>query len=370
MPDTVLPDCHYAGGVRYPILVLALSAACTAEPEAVVPVAEAPLVAHTAVSAVPAEVALAPSRAAPAALEACTVAGLEPCTRVGNVLLAGQPSSAALAALAEQGTTAVLDLRLEDEARGYDEAARAAELGLDYERLGFGGGRPLDDALLDAVRARLAVQRAPGSGDLLLHCASAVRVGAVWLAARVLDEGVPWDTALAEARAVGLANAALEERVQTYVLGAGDSELGKLKSALRAELPDVPRIGVGELAQRLQAGETPLLLDVRAEREYAVSHLAGALRAETPEAAEALLVGEPKTREVIVYCSVGYRSGHLAQALRRAGWTNVRNLEGSIFEWANTGHAVWRGDESVREVHPYDTQWGRLLDRSLWSGLE
>lgn len=360
----------YDGGVRYPILVLALSAACAAEPEAGFPAADAAGSAETAVPVQPAEVAPAPSRAVPAALEPWTVEGVEPCTRVGNVLLAGQPSAEALAALAAQGTTAVLDLRLEDEARGYDEPARAAELGLDYERLGFGGGRPLDDEVLDRARARLGEQRASGAGDLLLHCAAASRVGAVWLAARTLDEGVAWEQALAEARAVGLASPALEERVQLYVLGAGDSALGKLKLALRAELPDVPRIGVDELAARLASGERPLLLDVRAEREYAVSHLPGARRAETLEAAQAMLAGEPRDREVIVYCSIGYRSGHLAEALRGAGWSDVRNLEGSIFEWANTGHPVWRGAEPVREVHPYDAEWGRLLERALWSELE
>lgn len=148
------------------------------------------------------------------------------------------------------------------------------------------------------------------------------------------------------------------------------SELEQLKSQLRGELPDVPTISVNELARRLEDGERPLLIDVRAEREYAVSHLAGARRAETVEAAEALLAGEPREREVIVYCSIGYRSGHLAQALRRAGWTNVRNLEGSIFEWANTGHPVWRGDERASSVHPYDAHWGRLLERGLWSELE
>jgi len=151
---------------------------------------------------------------------------------------------------------------------------------------------------------------------------------------------------------------------------ARDAELAALKAELRADLPDVPTIAVDELAARLDAGETPLLIDVRAADEYAVSHLRGARRAETPAEAEALLEGVPNDREVIVYCSVGWRSGHLAQALRREGRTNVRNLEGSIFEWANTGHPVWRGDEPVRAVHPYDAEWGRLLDRSLWAGLE
>lgn len=151
---------------------------------------------------------------------------------------------------------------------------------------------------------------------------------------------------------------------------AHDIEHARLAAGLRAELPEVQTIGVGELAARMQAGEAPLLLDVRSEEEFAVSHLAGARRAETLDAALALLEGEPREKEVILYCSVGVRSGRLAEALRRAGWTNVRNVEGSIFAWANAGHPVWRDGERVREVHPYDEYWGRLLERSLWSELE
>lgn len=147
-------------------------------------------------------------------------------------------------------------------------------------------------------------------------------------------------------------------------------ELAEFATKLRAELPDVPTISVEELAERLARGDRPVLLDVRGEREYAVSHLHGALRAETPAEAAAALEGLPKDREVIVYCSIGYRSGHLAEGLRRAGWSDVRNLEGSIFAWANSGHEVWRDGAIVREVHPYDAQWGRLLDPALWSGLE
>jgi rhodanese-related sulfurtransferase len=151
---------------------------------------------------------------------------------------------------------------------------------------------------------------------------------------------------------------------------ARDVELARLSAELRAELPDVQTMGVDALAARMQAGERPLLLDVRSQAEFTVSHLEGARRAETKEDAQALLAGEPREREVILYCSVGVRSGHLAEALRRAGWTNVRNLEGSIFAWANAGHPVWRDGLRVHEVHPYDEHWGRLLERSLWSELE
>ena len=49
--------------------------------------------------------------------------------------------------------------------------------------------------------------------------------------------------------------------------------------------------------------------------------------------------------------------------MRRHGvYTNVRNLDGSIFQWANEGRPLVRGNQRVQDVHPYDENWGRLLD--------
>ena len=62
---------------------------------------------------------------------------------------------------------------------------------------------------------------------------------------------------------------------------------------------------------------------------------------------------------------MGYRSARIADRLETAGFRDVRNLTGSIFQWANEGRPVVRDGEPVREVHPYDAVWGRLLDRDL-----
>jgi len=53
--------------------------------------------------------------------------------------------------------------------------------------------------------------------------------------------------------------------------------------------------------------------------------------------------------------------------MQRAGVANVFNLTGSIFRWANEGRPLRSGDERVQAVHPFDEDWGRLLDRRLWA---
>ena len=72
-------------------------------------------------------------------------------------------------------------------------------------------------------------------------------------------------------------------------------------------------------------------------------------------------------RTIVVYCSVGYRSSQLAEKLRARSIENVFNLEGSLFQWANEGRSLYRGDERVHEAHPYDEEWGQLLDKRFWS---
>ncbi len=105
-----------------------------------------------------------------------------------------------------------------------------------------------------------------------------------------------------------------------------------------------------------------MLLDARTEAEYAVSHLRGARRIDPAHPALDPLSGVPKTAAIVVYCSVGYRSASVADWLMAQGFGNVRNLEGSLFRWANEGRPVYQGERRVTRVHPYDRTWGLLLE--------
>ncbi len=137
-----------------------------------------------------------------------------------------------------------------------------------------------------------------------------------------------------------------------------------VKQMIRAEFPAVEQISTQELNEWLASGAAPLLLDVREEAEYRVSHLPGAVRVD-PDGAVALPAGTAKDTPIVAYCSVGYRSSAFAARLTEQGYTGVRNLEGSIFEWANRGLPVVRDGREVRQVHPYARRWERLLDIEL-----
>ncbi len=140
---------------------------------------------------------------------------------------------------------------------------------------------------------------------------------------------------------------------------------------IRAKFPGVVQLSTDALQAWLDRPEEstqakrPLLLDVREKEEYAVSHLEGALLATSEKEALQALEGIAPDQPVVLYCSVGYRSSELAGFLQKRGFENVYNLEGSIFAWANEGRSVFRGDERVDEVHPYDRVWGKLLKKAL-----
>jgi rhodanese-related sulfurtransferase len=154
-------------------------------------------------------------------------------------------------------------------------------------------------------------------------------------------------------------------------LGGGHTTNGldEMKSAVRSRFPQVPQLQTAELADWLANPhrEPPLLLDVRTEPEFKVSHLPGAVRVDPSAKGTQLRPLLELHRPIVVYCSVGYRSSDLATRLRSAGQTNVSNLEGSIFAWANEDRPLVTGsNQPVRVVHPYNQTFGKLLRRDHW----
>ncbi|NBP69657.1 MAG: rhodanese-like domain-containing protein, partial [Cytophagia bacterium] len=71
-----------------------------------------------------------------------------------------------------------------------------------------------------------------------------------------------------------------------------------------------------------------------------------------------------KKTPIVVYCSVGYRSEKVTEKLKQAGFTNVSNLYGGIFEWINQGYKVVDSNEKeTNNVHAYNKTWGIWLSK-------
>lgn len=132
---------------------------------------------------------------------------------LGGLFLASQPEQDDFTHAKEAGIKAVLNLRQPDE-MDWDEGKLVKSLGMEYVNLPFRAPATLTDEVFDKARKLLGDKE---KRPLLVHCASANRVGAVWLVHRVLDDGKSYEDALEEAKTVGLALPAYEEKAKDYI---------------------------------------------------------------------------------------------------------------------------------------------------------
>ena len=89
-----------------------------------------------------------------------------------------------------------------------------------------------------------------------------------------------------------------------------------------------------EVKQRMDAGETLHLVDVRQPEENAEFNIGGILlplgKIQSMQTDD---IDNLKNEEVICYCRSGNRSGNAALFLEQMGFTNVENLTGGMLAW-------------------------------------
>ncbi len=101
------------------------------------------------------------------------------------------------------------------------------------------------------------------------------------------------------------------------------------------------KITRAELAELIQDGGDVLLIDVRTEGEYVEGHLPGAIVIPYDEFdLRYTEILEYKDREVVLYCHVGGMGDFAGRVLLKNGFTNVKNLEGGIYGWINSGGKI------------------------------
>jgi len=91
-------------------------------------------------------------------------------------------------------------------------------------------------------------------------------------------------------------------------------------------------ISVEELSGRLNSGSGIVLLDVREPHERAVANLGGVLipLGQLPGRLDEL----EQSKEIVVYCHTGRRSGYAVGLMRAQGFKHAKNLVGGIDAWA------------------------------------
>ena len=105
------------------------------------------------------------------------------------------------------------------------------------------------------------------------------------------------------------------------------------------------------------------VIDAREKKEYDVSHIPGAQFGGYDDFDISVFTELRKDQPIVMYCSIGYRSEKVAEKMKKAGFTQVYNLYGSIFEWVNQGYPVVdQNGNPTNEVHTYNQKWSKWLD--------
>lgn len=130
-----------------------------------------------------------------------------------------------------------------------------------------------------------------------------------------------------------------------------------LKKLLQHSVPEV------DVQATVRDSAALVFLDAREPAEFEVSHLKGAISVGYDHFDLNKLPALAKKNRIVVYCSVGYRSEKVAEKLIAAGYKNVSNLYGGIFEWVNQGFPVFNQSGKTNRVHAYDRTWGVWLNK-------
>ena len=124
---------------------------------------------------------------------------------------------------------------------------------------------------------------------------------------------------------------------------------------------NVPEITIADAAKNIN---NYLFLDAREQKEYKVSHLPNTRFVGYNNFTLSSLTGIAKDKPLVIYCSIGKRSENITRKLKKAGYTNIHNLYGGVFEWVNAGNTVYDlQNKPTDKVHAYGKFWSQFLDK-------
>jgi rhodanese-related sulfurtransferase len=129
----------------------------------------------------------------------------------------------------------------------------------------------------------------------------------------------------------------------------------------------IPYISVEELRMH-QFKSDVLILDTRETEEFEISHIAGAQLIGFNQFSIDIISTEIVDKEtpIVVYCSLGIRSEEIGEKLSKAGYTNIKNLYGGIFEWKNKAYPVLNSqNKETDSVHTFSKAWSKWLTKGI-----
>jgi rhodanese-related sulfurtransferase len=103
----------------------------------------------------------------------------------------------------------------------------------------------------------------------------------------------------------------------------------------------IKETSVEKIMMRIRMGEKLILVDVRTEREFLLSHVQssrhlgkGVIERDVEKYYHDL------DEEIILYCGGGFRSALAADSLQKMGYTRVYSMEGGFRAWKKAGGTI------------------------------
>lgn len=137
----------------------------------------------------------------------------------------------------------------------------------------------------------------------------------------------------------------------------------KYNRVLKIIYTDFPTISTSKANEKLKE-EQCIFIDTREKKEFDVSHLPNAIWVGYDDFDIKRLSLIDKTKELIVYCSIGARSQSLGKKLKKLGYQNVYNLYGGIFQWSNEERIIVdHQNKPTKKIHGYNKYWSKWIKK-------
>ncbi len=143
---------------------------------------------------------------------------------------------------------------------------------------------------------------------------------------------------------------------------AKQKRIATLYQKLASEFEDIAIINASELQQK-QDQEKLMIVDVRPDHERNISIIPGAISQAEFEKHSDLY----KVKPIVVYCTIGYRSGKYAKELYEQGF-QVSNLVGGILSWSHIQGDLVNNTGATNQVHVYKQRFKLVADgyQAVW----
>ncbi len=127
--------------------------------------------------------------------------------------------------------------------------------------------------------------------------------------------------------------------------------INELYEGYKRSFPDIPEMSAEELVS-MKAKTEIVLVDRRQRKEQEVSMIPGAIPSEEFKRD----INDYKNKTIVVYCTIGSRSGYFVKELIQKG-LKAYNLKGGILAWIHAKQELVSQGEETRRVHVYGRRW-------------